>query len=545
MYLKFDVYGDDDLEKNAVLISEKSDLVDNTTSYTLDPQMPCKQCKLIIECPGHVGRIPLYHKIIHPLFINVLCKEITNICPVCKKYKSLNNEKSNCCNKRLVPTTFSLQKIKIDENSDTKNNKYKGKSEKKTYSEYAFSFGNQVLSIDQMYDEICSSDFTENPSIKKNILKVFIKNIPVLPINMRPSITDSSNITIHNNITSVYNRLMDLNFQYQHENTYITKTLYTLRAFNLFRKVLGIHSIADSPEDSDKIYIKQMLSGKTGIFRSMCLAKRQNFCLRSVIVPNIDTPLDVILISKIFTDQLIPYGYKPNDYVIINRQPTLQTTSLLAVHSQPSNSRTIQINPLIANVFQADFDGDEMNIFWLPGDEAKKELETKLNIAKNIRSFKNGSIMIKFIQDTLTGIYNMTRDNTPVEPFMRDRICKKLKISNKKWMEFIKYYKSQRNTGSIPYAHLISILLPRTLNLCYNNKVMVDKGILLDVINGSNQTILLNSILNYGNDIYLKFMWDVQRMVHEYNLFHIITISIMDCIPEKNLNDTVNTLFNL
>ena len=99
----------------------------------------------------------------------------------------------------------------------------------------------------------------------------------------------------------------------------------------------------------------------------MRLAKRQNFCLRSVIVPNIDIPLDVVLIPKVFTDSFISYGHKTNDFVIINRQPTLQTTSILDVHSRLSNCRTIQINPLIANVFQADFDGDEMNIFLVTG----------------------------------------------------------------------------------------------------------------------------------------------------------------------------------
>jgi len=221
------------------------------------------------------------------------------------------------------------------------------------------------------------------------------------------------------------------------------QSAYVLRAFNIFRKILGIHGITDTAEDSEKIYIKQMLSGKTGIFRSMCLAKRQNFCLRSVIVPNIDTPLDTVLIPKEFTDQLIPFGYKPYDFVIINRQPTLQATSLLAVRSCPCNCRTIQINPLIASVFQADFDGDEMNIFWLPGDEAKKELKEKLNIANNIRSFKNGAIMIEFIQDTLTRIYNMTRDNDIADSDMIKKVCKKLKISKRKLNDFSKYCKSK------------------------------------------------------------------------------------------------------
>ncbi|OUM57033.1 hypothetical protein PIROE2DRAFT_36910, partial [Piromyces sp. E2] len=73
--------------------------------------------------------------------------------------------------------------------------------------------------------------------------------------------------------------------------------------------------------------------------------------------------------------------------------------------------------------FQADFDGDEMNIFWLPGKEAKKELLSNLNISKNIRSYKNSSLMIKFIQDTLTGLYNMARNKNSSDSYVIKRIC--------------------------------------------------------------------------------------------------------------------------
>ncbi|KAL6611145.1 beta and beta-prime subunits of DNA dependent RNA-polymerase [Neocallimastix sp. 'constans'] len=538
MHLKFELYDNKDLENNSVLISEIPELVDNTTAYTLEPQLPCKQCKKIMECPGHLGRIPLYHRIVHPLFASTLCKETTHICPVCNKYNKSNNTKSVCCK-----NVANSSEIKI---------RSKKKNDKKTYSEYGFSFGNQKLTIDEMYELICSSDFTDGPSMQEKMKKAFIKNIPVLPINMRPSIKYSSNITIHNILTNLYIRLLDLNYQYRNENFYIMQSAYVLRAFNLFRKILGIHGITDKAEDSEKIYIKQMLSGKTGIFRSMCLAKRQNFCLRSVIVSNIDTPLNMVLIPKEFTDQLIPFGYKPYDYVIINRQPTLQATSLLAVRSCPSNCRTIQINPLIASVFQADFDGDEMNIFWLPGDEAKKELKEKLNIANNFRSFKNAAIMIKFIQDTLTGIYNMTRDYDIADADMIKKSIIKLFISQKEKDFDLKEGEGSLNDHSlvthkyqveIPYAHLISLLLPRNLTISYENKVLVLEGILLGVINGDNQSVLLNDIYNYGNNFYLKFMWDFQGMVLEYNLLHLISFSIADCIPSKKIKDSVEVFF--
>jgi len=91
----------------------------------------------------------------------------------------------------------------------------------------------------------------------------------------------------------------------------------------------------------------------------------------------------------------------------------------------------------------------------------------------------------------------------------------------------------------IPYAYLISLLLLRNLNISYENKVLVLEGILLGVINGDNQSKLLNGIYNYGNNFYLKLIWDVQRMVHEYNLLHLISCSIADCIPSKNIKDSV------
>ena len=94
-----------------------------------------------------------------------------------------------------------------------------------------------------MYELICLSDFTDDTSMQKKMKKAFIKNIQVLPINLRSSIKDSSNITIHNNLTTLYIRLLDLNYQYRNENFYIMQSTYVLRAFNLFRKILGIHGI--------------------------------------------------------------------------------------------------------------------------------------------------------------------------------------------------------------------------------------------------------------------------------------------------------------
>ncbi|ORX52951.1 hypothetical protein BCR36DRAFT_369209 [Piromyces finnis] len=114
-----------------------------------------------------------------------------------------------------------------------------------------------------MYELIHTFDFSENPELKNKILKIFLKNIPVLPINMRLSIMDFNNIIIHNSITSMYIRLLDLNHQFQSNTNIISYGGYGLKVFNLYKKILGIYSSTDTTENSDKNFIKQRLSGKT------------------------------------------------------------------------------------------------------------------------------------------------------------------------------------------------------------------------------------------------------------------------------------------
>ncbi|ORX51034.1 beta and beta-prime subunits of DNA dependent RNA-polymerase [Piromyces finnis] len=134
----------------------------------------------------------------------------------------------------------------------------------------------------------------------------------------------------------------------------------------------------------------------------------------------------------------------------------------------------------------------------------------------------------------------MTNDQHIVEPHIIENICEKLKISKKEWNIFCKFYKSRMKTNKIPYKHLLSLLLPKTLTLKNGNEILVDRGILLHTISGENQKILLNSITHYGNDFYLKFMRDVQRTAHEYNLFHIINLFL----PTLSLSNLDSSILN-
>lgn len=102
--------------------------------------------------------------------------------------------------------------------------------------------------------------------------------------------------------------------------------------------------------------IKRLLYSKYGVYHTFVEGHRTNHCLRSVIVP--DPSLDLYTVS-------VPSNTIPDKYGILNRQPSLNVTSLVYVNIVHNDTKCIHINPLLCKLFNADFDGDEMNVFGL------------------------------------------------------------------------------------------------------------------------------------------------------------------------------------
>lgn len=100
---------------------------------------------------------------------------------------------------------------------------------------------------------------------------------------------------------------------------------------------------------------KRLLFGKNGAYHKFCEGHRVNHCLRSVIVPGPDLPLDTVE---------IPFGSDiGRTFGILNRQPTLSYRSIMSVKLRVGSTRCIRFNPQLCEAFNADFDGDEMCIF--------------------------------------------------------------------------------------------------------------------------------------------------------------------------------------
>lgn len=108
--------------------------------------------------------------------------------------------------------------------------------------------------------------------------------------------------------------------------------------------------------------------------------------------------------------ELIP-GYKVErhmengDIVLFNRHPSLHKGSLMAHYARILPGRTFRLHPAVAAPYNADFDGDEMNIHSPQTEEARAEAKILLEVKKNLISPKNNTNWIGCTADSITGDY--------------------------------------------------------------------------------------------------------------------------------------------
>jgi DNA-directed RNA polymerase subunit A' len=114
-------------------------------------------------------------------------------------------------------------------------------------------------------------------------------------------------------------------------------------------------------------------------------------------------------------NEIIP-GYKverhlqDGDVVLFNRHPSLHRGSLMAHFVRVLPGRTFRLHPAVAAPYNADFDGDEMNIHSPQTEEARAEAKILLDVKRNLFSPKNNTNLIGCIGDAITGNYLLGED---------------------------------------------------------------------------------------------------------------------------------------
>ncbi|MFO8115655.1 MAG: DNA-directed RNA polymerase subunit A' [Halorubrum sp.] len=117
------------------------------------------------------------------------------------------------------------------------------------------------------------------------------------------------------------------------------------------------------------------------------------------------------LAEKVEADWEVNRHLIDGDIVIFNRQPSLHRMSIMAHEVVVMPYKTFRLNTVVCPPYNADFDGDEMNMHALQNEEARAEARVLMRVQEQILSPRFGGNIIGAIQDHISGTYLLTHSN--------------------------------------------------------------------------------------------------------------------------------------
>ncbi|MEK6853120.1 MAG: DNA-directed RNA polymerase subunit A' [Nanoarchaeota archaeon] len=163
------------------------------------------------------------------------------------------------------------------------------------------------------------------------------------------------------------------------------------------------------------------------------------------------------------------------DIALFNRQPSLHRMSMMCHLVKVLPGNTFRLNPAVCNPYNADFDGDEMNLHIPQNEEARAEARILMLVETQIISPRYGLSVVGCIHDAITGNYLLTKE---------------LVLTRNEAVDLL-YSCGVEDLSGLPQKDKIdgkevfSVLLPKDFNFLGEDK-------------GGNQVKIVNGILKTG-----------------------------------------------
>jgi DNA-directed RNA polymerase subunit A' len=153
------------------------------------------------------------------------------------------------------------------------------------------------------------------------------------------------------------------------------------------------------------------------------------------------------------------------DIVLFNRQPSLHRMSIMAHEVRVMPHKTFRFNLCVCPPYNADFDGDEMNLHALQSEEARAEAKVLMRVQEHILSPRFGGPVIGAIHDHITGSFLLTHKDSS---FSREETMKILeKVSAETLPAPVVKKPAERWTGK----QLFSMILPTDLHMTFKSSI--------------------------------------------------------------------------
>ncbi|MEM4390023.1 MAG: DNA-directed RNA polymerase subunit A' [Candidatus Micrarchaeia archaeon] len=198
------------------------------------------------------------------------------------------------------------------------------------------------------------------------------------------------------------------------------------------------------------------------------------------------------------------------DICLFNRQPSLHRISIMGHHVRLLPGKSFRINLAVCPPYNADFDGDEMNLHVPQTEEARVEAEVLMKVENQIISPRHGRAIIKPQEDHISGMFFLTREGAE---FDKAEACQILALAG------ITELPKPTKKGTYSGRALFSALLPRDFNLTCRSKlgerIVIKNG---ELVSGTIESrafeneIIERLVHQYGSEVARKFIDNSTRI---------------------------------
>ncbi|MBT7413421.1 MAG: DNA-directed RNA polymerase subunit A' [Euryarchaeota archaeon] len=204
------------------------------------------------------------------------------------------------------------------------------------------------------------------------------------------------------------------------------------------------------------------------------------------------------------------------DVTIFNRQPSLHRMSMMVHEIRVMEGKTFRFNLADCTPYNADFDGDEMNLHVIQSEEARAEAKILMRVQEHIITPRYGGSVIGGIHDHISGAYLLTHDDMILPKHIVLEVLGSINYEGELPKEIekdgIKGYRG---------AEILSLIVPEGFKLEYKNRsgdtVKIAKGQVDGTIDkkgiGAEDGRLLDAVVQtHGNEIGAKFINEMTKM---------------------------------
>jgi len=247
------------------------------------------------------------------------------------------------------------------------------------------------------------------------------------------------------------------------------------------------------------------------------------------------------IVKEMESGFIVEKQLEDGDWSLFNRQPSLHRMSMMGHKVRVMPFKTFRLNLVVCPPYNADFDGDEMNLHIPQLEEAQAETKLLMDVPNHMRSPRFSGPIIGCSKDHITSLYMLTRG---------DR-----ELTRKEVVELVKYCdininipKKTKFTGK----EVFSLFLPKDFEIeyraescigcpkcskkrCpYDSYVIIKKGKLLTgTVDKKGVAAFSGKILDeidkrYGHAFMKEFLFNITKLALKFLTKYGFSISLSD-----------------